>query len=195
MMLPLKVSSGGFEYSKASSIEIPSTAKMRPIAAFIRAQMPSLTYERFAAIIGDDSEFSEDFFVSFFGRDDDDLSVVKGDEIEKCLLRCFEERVQLQDNVLGFYNAAAAVYRFYSAFSAAIMVVIIAYCFNFYLDVLFVGAGALMVSTSFAIGESFMDVVESLVFILARRPYEVGDWVNWDGHDCCVKRFVIMIKT
>ena len=103
-------------------------------------------------------------------------------------MSAFEQRIQLQDKIESFQNASGVILTIYNTMAAIAMAMIAALCFGFDLNTVFISASGIIVSVSFAIGDSIINVVQSLVFILIRRPYELGDLVQWDGKWFYVKR-------
>jgi len=92
-------------------------------------------------------------------------------------LSCSKDLHTLQ-GYLGGHGGAVAMQLLVDA--AFYLLAVLSFCVSFGVEILsfLVPLGTILVSASFAIGPSFVQVINSLVFVLITQPYDLGDYVT-----------------
>lgn len=106
------------------------------------------------------------------------------------LRRFFDERRRLRQHVASFAQLTPAIRSFFSAVHGAVVAVAAPVLMGFELERTLLLVGTLLVSVSFAIGQSLRNVFDSYVFLVYVRPFAIGDRIELVGDPSHMKYWV-----
>jgi len=129
------------------------------------------------------SDFERVFTVETAKRAFQSFSITRSSKISRVEMRqalrlFFRERDNLTRSLNNFDNLARVVKTLINFVFWVIMSLVVLLVMRFAVQELLLTFATLLVSVSFALGTSIRNLVESLIFLLVNKPYDVGDRVQ-----------------
>ena len=133
-----------------------------------------MTGDDFAALVWDQEAAEEAF--AFFDVSED--GVVTQDEFEDGFVRLLQAFSNAQSVLAGHNTVSHAMDRFADFVYGMVAIAVFMMFFNIPATTLFVPLGSVLLPLSFALSSAISNALTSFVYVVAQRPYDVGDRVH-----------------
>ena len=132
---------------------------------------------------------------AFSYLDNDDNGDLTRDELKASILKILRERQALERSLKQCEQAVDKLDSFFKAFVYILSFFAIAYVFEMNTTQLLTTSITISASLVFAFGGTVKGLVESLIFLFANHPYDIGDKVEIEGQSFVVKEFGLNMTT
>ncbi|KAJ7462327.1 Mechanosensitive ion channel-domain-containing protein [Mycena galericulata] len=124
--------------------------------------------------------------------DQDSNGDASRDEVEMAVMEFHREQLSIESSMKDLDSAAGRLDNIFMSLYVVIAILIIAVALEAQLATLVTSAGTLVLGLSWLIGGALSDVLNSIIFLFIKHPFDVGDRVVVEGASYTVKEIRIL---
>ncbi|KAJ7770227.1 Mechanosensitive ion channel-domain-containing protein [Mycena maculata] len=114
------------------------------------------------------------------------------DEVEMAIMEFHREQLSIEHSMQDLDSAVGRLDNIFMSLYAVIAILIIAVALEAQVATLVTSAGTLVLGLSWLIGGALSDVLNSIIFLFIKHPFDVGDRVIVDGVSYTVKEIRLL---
>ncbi|KAG2015646.1 hypothetical protein CC2G_008900 [Coprinopsis cinerea AmutBmut pab1-1] len=138
---------------------------------------------------------SEDAHQAFSLFDKDGNGDASLEEVELSLMEFHREQLSIENSMSDLDSAVGRLDNIFMSLYVVIAALIIAVALEAQLLTLITGAGTLILGLSWLIGGSLQEVLQSIIFLFIKHPFDVGDRVVINNQTYTVKEIRLLSTT